>query len=343
MSYPILITFLIFIVFLGYFIWILTHERRSLKSGFMSVLTLFSLALFAATVLVNIADLDPHYKDWILPLLVFGLAAVALGVTVFAFTLIIMFLYDGIKIIRKEGNRWTNYLSLAMGIVIIFFLFFYPQLGKFSHDSWLVYPYGFLWLVIIYLVTIMMMYTLTAWINLINWHVPHLDYVVVLGAGIMGKTVTPLLAARITRGIEIYQKNPGSKLIMSGGQGPGEDILEAEAMAEYAINLGIPKEDIIIENKSRTTNENLRFSYALMKPNSKFCIVTNSYHVYRALVLAKRQGLQCIGYGAKTKWYFTLNAFVREFIAYLVITKRIQITVTGFFAVMTIIAAAFNF
>ncbi|NRN76212.1 MAG: hypothetical protein ACFWTI_06280 [Lactobacillus helveticus] len=80
-----------------------------------------------------------------------------------------------------------------------------------------------------------------------------------------------------------------------------------------------------------------------MKPNSKFCIVTNSYHVYRALVLAKRQGLQCIGYGAKTKWYFTLNAFVREFIAYLVITKRIQITVTGFFAVMTIIAAAFNF
>jgi fucose permease len=99
--------FLIFIVFLGYFIWILPHERRSLKSGFMSVLTLFSLALFAATVLVNIADLDPHYKDWILPLFVFGLAAVALGVTVFAFTLIIMFLYDGIKIIRKEGNRCT--------------------------------------------------------------------------------------------------------------------------------------------------------------------------------------------------------------------------------------------
>lgn len=183
------------------------------------------------------------------------------------------------------------------------------------------------------------MYTLTAWINLINWHVPHLDYVVVLGAGIMGKTVTPLLAARITRGIEIYQKNPGSKLIMSGGQGPGEDIPEAEAMAEYAINLGIPKEGIIIENKSRTTNENLRFSHALMKPNSKFCIVTNSYYVYRALVLGKRQGLQCIGYGAKTKWHFTLNAFVREFIAYLVITKRIQITVTGLFAVMTIIAA----
>lgn len=130
MPYPILITFLIFIVFLGYFIWILTHERRSLKSGFMSVLTLFSLALFAATVLVNIADLDPHYKDWILPLFVFGLAAIAIGITVFAFTLIIMFLYDGVKIIRKEGNRWTNYLSLAMGIAIIFFLYLLPTIRQ---------------------------------------------------------------------------------------------------------------------------------------------------------------------------------------------------------------------
>ena len=61
----------------------------------------------------------------------------------------------------------------------------------------------------------------------------------------------------------------------------------------------------------------------------RFAIVTNSYHVYRALVLAKRLGLQCIGYGAKTKWYFTLNAFVREFIAYLTITWRLQLSVVG--------------
>ena len=49
----------------------------------------------------------------------------------------------------------------------------------------------------------------------------------------------------------------------------------------------------------------------------------------KALVLAKRLGLQCIGYGAKTKWYFTLNAFVREFIAYLTITWRLQLSVVG--------------
>ncbi|KRK34470.1 hypothetical protein FC28_GL000561 [Lactobacillus crispatus DSM 20584 = JCM 1185 = ATCC 33820] len=187
------------------------------------------------------------------------------------------------------------------------------------------------------------MYTLTSWINLINWHMPHLDYIVVLGAGIMVTKVTPLLAARISRGIEIYHKNPGSKLIMSGGQGPSENIPEAVAMAEYAEKLGINKNDIIIENKSKTTQQNLQFSHALMKPNSCFCIVTSSYHVYRALVLAKRQGLKCTGYGAKTKWYFTLNAFVREFIAYLVITKKMQLTIIGFLAAIMIAAAAFHF
>ena len=246
MNYPILITILIFLLCFGRFIWIITHERRSLRAGVSLVITLFSFLFLGVVILVNIADLDPHYKDWILPLFVIALFAVMAGTIIFALTLIIMFFYDGIKIIIKEGNRWTNYLSLGMGISIIFFLFLYPLVGQISHDSWLKYPYIFLWLVIIYLVTIMMMYTLTSWINLINWHMPHLDYIVVLGAGIMGTKVTPLLAARISRGIEIYHKNPGSKLIMSGGRGPGEDIPEAIAMAEYAEKLGINKNDIII-------------------------------------------------------------------------------------------------
>lgn len=184
------------------------------------------------------------------------------------------------------------------------------------------------------------MYTLTSWLNLININTKKLNYVVVLGAGLLGKKVTPLLASRINRGIEIYHKNPGSKLIMSGGQGPDEEIPESHAMAAYAEEHGVPKSDIIIEDRSKTTNQNLKFSHQLMKPNSTFCIVTNSYHVYRALVLAKRQGLQCIGYGAKTKWYFTLNAFIREFIAYLVITKKMQCSIIGSFAVINIIFAA---
>lgn len=323
------IVLILFLLSLGIFLWVLTHERRSLWAGMTLVWTIITFGLFTAVSLLVAAEVFPVTHQAILLIFVLILIAIMVSVVAFIATLIIMFIYDGIKILIREGNRWTNFLSLAMGIGIIAYLFLFPLVGKLTRNNFGTYVYLFINLVIIYLIFIMMMYTLTSWINLVNIKTKKLDYVVVLGAGLMGKRVTPLLAARINRGIEVYRRNPGSKIIMSGGQGPGEEIPEAVAMAKYAEEKGIPKQDIIVEDKSKTTRENLIFSHKLMKPNSRFAIVTNSYHVYRALVLAKRLGLQCIGYGAKTKWYFTLNAFVREFIAYLTITWRLQLSVVG--------------
>ena len=60
----------------------------------------------------------------------------------------------------------------------------------------------------------------------------------------------------------------------------------------------------------------------------------------RALVIAKRQDLKCIGFGAKTKWYFTLNAFIREFIAYLKITYKLQLAVVVSLGVVYMLLAA---
>lgn len=323
------ILFGLFLISLLLFIFVLTHERRSMWSGMMLVITLFNLGLFYADSMIVIESKVPGSRSWVLVVVVTTITVFFAAVLLFILTIIIMFIYNGIKILLKEGTHLTNFLSLAMGIAIVAFLLAFPLLSKMSTPPWLQFLYIFLVLTILYLTAMMMMYTLTSFINLVNWHTKKLDYIVVLGAGLMGKQVTPLLASRINRGIEIYKKNPGSKIIMSGGQGPGEDIPEGEAMARYALDEGIPKEDIIIENKSRTTNENIAFSRKLMTEDSRFCIVTNSYHVYRALILAKRQGVKCIGYGAKTKWYFTLNAFVREYIAYLVITKKLQSSIIG--------------
>ena len=323
------IVLVLFLLALGTFLWVLTHERRSLWSGMTLVWTIITFGLFTAVSLLIAAEVFPVTHQVVLLIFVLILMAIMFSVVAFIAILIIMFIYDGIKILIREGNRWTNFLSLAMGIGIIAYLFLFPLVGKLTHNNFGTYVYLFINLVIIYLIFIMMMYTLTSWINLVNIKTKKLDYVVVLGAGLMGKRVTPLLAARINRGIEVYRRNPGSKIIMSGGQGPDEEIPEAVAMAKYAEEKGVPKKDIIVEDKSKTTRENLIFSHKLMKPDSRFAIVTNSYHVYRALVLAKRLGLQCIGYGAKTKWYFTLNAFVREFIAYLTITWRLQLSVVG--------------
>ena len=112
-------------------------------------------------------------------------------------------------------------------------------------------------------------------------------------------------------------------LIMSGGQGPGEDIPESEAMAAYAVDQGVDDKRIITEQKSVSTEENLMFSKELIdKENAKIVIVTTAYHVFRALILAKQQGIKCVGFGAKTKWYFTLNALIREFVGYLQLTWK---------------------
>ena len=330
----------IFLINLGIFIFVLTHERRSMWAGLTLTSTLMFLAFLAIDALIIIEAQFPQQHQIIANLLLLASVGVALFILVFVFLLIIIFLYNGIKILIKEGTKWTNFLSLGTGIAIILLIFAYPVLGRSTSAPWFRFIYLFLSMSIFYIIFIMVMYTLTSWLNLININTKKLNYIVVLGAGLLGKKVTPLLASRINRGIEIYHKNPDSKLIMSGGQGPDEEIPESHAMAAYAEEHGAPKSDIIIEDRSKSTNQNLKFSHQLMKPNSTFCIVTNSYHVYRALVLAKRQGLQCIGYGAKTKWYFTLNAFIREFIAYLVITKKMQCSIIGSLAVINIIFAA---
>ena len=89
---------------------------------------------------------------------------------------------------------------------------------------------------------------------------------------------------------------------MSGGQGPGEDIPESKAVADYAAGKGVDMKKIVMEQRSVSTQENLQFSRELMdKQKPKIIVVTTAYHVFRALILAKEQGIKCVGFGAKTK------------------------------------------
>lgn len=109
-------------------------------------------------------------------------------------------------------------------------------------------------------------------------------------------------------------------------------------MAEYAEQKGVDAEKIVVEGRSASTGGNLLFSRECMeKDRPKVIVVTTTYHVFRALLLAKQQGLRCVGFGAKTKWYFTLNALIREFAGYLCLTWKRH----TFAAVLIILAAVF--
>ena len=71
-----------------------------------------------------------------------------------------------------------------------------------------------------------------------------------------------------------------------------------------------------------------------MPTTAHFALVTNYYHVFRALLWARRQAIPCIGYGAKTKFYFSLNAFIREFVGYLVMSRKKQAATLGALSVL---------
>ncbi|WP_313468767.1 YdcF family protein [Streptococcus parasuis] len=321
--------FWLFLAAIGLFALIYFWERRSI---FISLFVL-NVLVWALSCVVSTGILETNE---ILRLLAIALAMLlALALLSGPFVLLITLYLNGFRILKREGVRFHNFLSMGLALALTFYFFITPSVASsLSGISFLNMIYAYIGLLISYAASISMLYTTSSFINLVNLFPGKLDYVVVLGAGLIGDKVTPLLASRIDKGIAIYQKQPGCKLIMSGGQGPDEIIAEGQAMANYALEKGVPAEDILIENHSTNTEENLKFSYALMKPGSRFALVTNYYHVFRALLLARKLKIKCIGYGARTKFYFSLNAFIREFVGYVVMSRKAHLVVIGIVSVI---------
>ena len=127
-------------------------------------------------------------------------------------------------------------------------------------------------------------------------------------------------------------------LIPSGGRGADEPEAEANAMAQYMREQGVPEEQILEEDRSTTTAENLRFSRRLIEERSggaKVAFSTSSYHVYRSGILAAEFGWNVDGMGSHTKWYFWPNAFLREFIGLLFSSRAQQLTAILVIAVLS--------
>ena len=146
-------------------------------------------------------------------------------------------------------------------------------------------------------------------------------------------TLTPLLRGRVDRALnfrneQIENNNQDLTFICSGGQGTDETISEGEAMKNYLLTKGINKKNIIVENKSKNTYENIKNSYQLIKKkDAKIAFSTTNYHVLRAGLIATEQGIKIEGIGSKTKAYFWINAFIREYIGTLYNEKKKHIII----------------
>ena len=120
----------------------------------------------------------------------------------------------------------------------------------------------------------------------------NLDYIIVLGAQVREDGPSTILQDRLDAALSYLQENPETICIVSGGQGVNEPLSEAEGMSDYLIAHGILSERILLEDTSRNTVENIRNSKELISnSDGSVGIVTNNFHVFRAVQIAKAQGL----------------------------------------------------
>lgn len=144
-----------------------------------------------------------------------------------------------------------------------------------------------------------------------------LDYVVVLGAQVKGKTPSRALKKRLEAVLNYASENERTILVLSGGQGPGEEITEAECMRQWLSERGIAQERLVLESRSASTRENLQFSDEQTGCGEKRTgILSNNFHVYRALRLARKLGYtQCEGIAAPSDPVMQVHYVVREVFA----------------------------
>ncbi|MGG3673160.1 hypothetical protein CN923_13210 [Bacillus cereus] len=338
-----IIPLILFIIFLISYL----KDPRKIINGF-----LFNAFFCAFLIFCTIASYDSGnntlHSIILLPILAliimipFGIVALMFG----------LFLNARI-LMKREGRRFTNCLTLIAALGILFFMLL-PIINPASLFSSHFQPiFAGISLITVYFFIHLSNFLTAYFLYQFNRPRRNQDFIIVLGSGLINDKVPPLLASRINKAIDFYWKqaavNTPPTIIFSGGQGPDEGLPEAEAMQNYAIEKGIPLEHTVQENRSVNTYQNMCFSKEIMdslNPEGKYrsIFTTNNFHLFRAGIYARQAGLNSQGIGSKTAFYYWPNAMIREYVAIVVMGRKRHMKVCGailgfslFLAVISII------
>lgn len=297
---------LMWIIPMSIFIWKFIREPRKVSVAYWFVLSFFLFAFLMGIQLFSTMG------EWNIQLTYIIVFSILFGVMIMIVLSPLYLLFNGRQMMRFEGMRLVNLLSLLYGVSILFLWgMSYVGLG------YVFAPFSF---VLMYFSLLYFSYvTYSIGYNLYPFKSePH--YILVLGSGLIGDQVPPLLAQRLDRGIHLYKKyNEHPLFIVSGGKGDDEVVSEASAMKKYLVSKGIKEDLILVEDQSTTTFENLTFSKKILQERGDeqktVAVVTNSFHVFRAVIYMRLVGLNGYGSGSKTAFYFLPSAYIRETVA----------------------------
>ncbi|MGL5436811.1 MAG: YdcF family protein [Lachnospiraceae bacterium] len=148
---------------------------------------------------------------------------------------------------------------------------------------------------------------------------PGLDYVIVLGAGIRKDGMSNTLKLRLDKAAEYALENPETILVLSGGQGDGEPETEAAAMQTYLLDLGVPRRQLLLEDRSTNTTENIAYSRILVDQRYnksrpvRVGLLTSNFHLYRAGMIARKQGFATVyGIAAESDRVLFVHYCIRD-------------------------------
>lgn len=167
-----------------------------------------------------------------------------------------------------------------------------------------------------------------AWLALVVWiaggarsqEEQPVDVVLVLGAGLKNGHPTPTLERRIDTASVWLLRHPGVAVVACGGMAPGQPMSEAAAIRDGLVARGVARERILLEDRSITTEQNLRFARELLLSRGagqrpRALVATSNFHLARAKMLASRVGFEPFGLPASTPWYSLPNCVARESLA----------------------------
>lgn len=286
---------------------------------------------------------------WTSVLLVFKLNSYILGLVLVIIVVATPFLTVGfllintIIVVKNNGFSLTSMLPFLMAGFIVLLLCAPSLLNSFDPDSRhiVVFLLGLFTLEGMWFSFTFVSLLFYSWIYRILPRRRKYDYIIIHGAGLDGTRPTPLLAGRIDKALELWNKqHQQGKFVASGGQGADEVVSEAQAMRDYLLEKGVPADAILMEDKSTTTWENLKNSIAVIRAdratsggtdaasddvtasdsagacgNFTTAVVSSDFHVFRCAEYAHNLGIKADGIGSHTKGWYWPTAFIREFIA----------------------------
>lgn len=261
-----------------------------------------------------------HFDQQLAAYALLALLVIMLGTVI---ALGVFLIVTGLTLLRREGAGLSRLLGLGLGVGMLGYVALWVLVVATGSSQWalalllLGLPLGYLGFGFVAFLLYGALYP-----SIMARRGGPVAAVVVLGSGLIRGRVPPLLASRIRRGRALYERYADRRplLVTSGGQGPDEPVAEAKAMADYLTDEGFPADRIVLEDRSRNTEQNLTYSAELLARQGvrgPIAAVTNNFHAFRAALLMRRLGIAGYSVGSPTARHYWPSAVIREFIAVL--------------------------